>query len=61
MTCTICRRRAIYAGMFIADKPERFGGRVHLVQLCGKCQRKGKRYWTARVEAELLRGATGRN
>jgi hypothetical protein len=61
MNCTVCRQRAAYAGIFVADKPERFGGRVHLVQLCGRCQRKGKRYWTQRVELELARRAAERN
>jgi hypothetical protein len=60
VTFTICRKQATSLGVFLADRPKRFGGRVHMVHLCGKCQRKGKRSWTQRVELELARRAAER-
>ncbi len=61
MKCIICRSKASFLGLFFPDKPERFGGRVLPVELCRKCERKGKRWWTSRVESELARRVAERN
>jgi hypothetical protein len=61
MKCIICRGKASFAGFFVPNKPDCFGSRILSVKLCRKCERKGKRWWTARVEAELARQGTERN
>jgi len=57
MRCTICNRRPSFLGVFVPHKPERFGGRIHLVQLCSRCHRRGRRHWMQAVEKELARRA----
>jgi hypothetical protein len=62
MTCMLCPRRATYLGVFIPRRPDKFGGRTHLTQLCDRCVRKGRPYWMARVEEVLAaRAAASRN
>jgi hypothetical protein len=41
--------------------PQKFGGRAVSISLCGKCERRGKAWWTERVEWVLERRAAERN
>lgn len=55
--CLLCPRRPSYRSIFVPHKPEVYGGRVLTLALCRRCVKKGKRWWTARVEAILARRA----
>jgi hypothetical protein len=61
--CMICHKPADTVGLFIphASKRQVFGGRVHTTALCRACWRKGKRWWTSRLEALLIRRAAEAN